>query len=54
MPFAIYDFGAIRVIPDLAEETHMKDKIPQAIGLVIFLETLIYISVAYTVLMGTN
>ncbi len=54
MPFAMYDFGAIRVIPDLAEETNMKDKIPRAIGLVIFLETLIYISVAFAILMGTN
>jgi len=54
MPFAMYDFGAIRVIPDLAEETNMKEKIPRAIGLVIFFETLIYISVAFAVLMGTN
>ena len=54
MPFAMYDFGAIRVIPDLAEETNMKDKIPKAIGLVIFFETLIYISVAFAVLMATN
>jgi amino acid transporter len=54
MPFAMYDFGAIRVIPDLAEETNMRDEIPKAIGLVIFLETLIYISVAFAVLMGTH
>ncbi len=54
MPYAMYDFGAIRVIPDLAEETNMKDKMPRAIGLVIVLETLIYISVAFAVLMGTD
>jgi amino acid transporter len=54
MPFAMYDFGAIRVIPDLAEETNMKEKIPRAIGLVIIFETLIYISVAFAVLMGTH
>jgi amino acid transporter len=54
MPFAMYDFGAIRVIPDLAEETHMEHKIPRAIALVMLFETLIYISVAFAVLMGTH
>ncbi|SMD31681.1 APC family permease [Picrophilus oshimae] len=54
MPYAMYDFGAIRVIPDLAEETNMKEKIPRAIALVMLFETLIYISVAFAVLMGTK
>lgn len=54
MPYAMYDFGGIRVIPDLAEETNNKSKIPRAIGMVLLFETLIYISVAFAIIMGTN
>jgi amino acid transporter len=54
MPFAMYDFGATRVIPDLAEEAKLKDKVPKAIFLTIIIESLIYIGVAVAILMGTN
>ncbi len=54
MPYAMYDFGAIRVIPDLAEETNMVDKIPKAIGYVILLETLVYLSVIIGVVLGMD
>ncbi|WP_276929872.1 APC family permease [Ferroplasma acidiphilum] len=54
MPYAMYDFGAIRVIPDLAEETNNRSKMPRAIGMVLLFETLIYISVAFAITMGTN
>ncbi len=54
MPFAMYDFGATRVIPDLAEEAKMKEKVPKAIFLTILIESLIYIGVAFAILMGTN
>lgn len=52
MPFAMYDFGSIRVIPDLAEETKLKEKIPKAIILTVIIESLIYIGIAFAVLMG--
>lgn len=52
MPFAMYDFGSIRVIPDLAEEAKMKDKVPKAIILTVIIESLIYIGIAFAVLMG--
>ncbi|MEM0157404.1 MAG: APC family permease [Thermoplasmataceae archaeon] len=52
MPFAMYDFGSIRVIPDLAEETKLKEKIPKAIIMTVVVESLIYISIAFAVLMG--
>ncbi len=54
MPYAMYNFGAIRVIPDLAEESNMADKIPKAIGYVILLETLVYLSVVIGVILGTD
>ena len=54
MPYAMYDFGAIRVIPDLAEESNMAEKIPKAIGYVILLETLVYLSVVISVILGTD
>ena len=54
MPEAMHDFGATRVIPDLAEEAKMKEKVPKAIFLTILIESLIYIGVAFAILMGTN
>ena len=52
MPFAMYDFGSIRVIPDLAEETKLKEKIPKAIIMTVVIESLIYIGIAFAVIMG--
>lgn len=54
MPLAMYDFGGIRVIPDLAEEAKKPDIIPKAVILTIIFETLIYISVAFAVLLSLN
>lgn len=54
MPLAMYDFGGIRVIPDLAEEAKRPEIIPKAVILTVIFETLIYISVAFAVLLSLN
>ncbi len=54
MPLAMYDFGGIRVIPDLAEEAKKPEIIPKAVILTVIFETLIYISVAFAVLLSIN
>lgn len=54
MPLAMYDFGGIRVIPDLAEETKKKDDVTKAVILTVIIETLIYISIAFAVLSSIN
>lgn len=54
MPLAMYDFGGIRVIPDLAEEAKKPEIIPKAVILTVIFETLIYISVAFAVILSVN
>lgn len=54
MPLAMYDFGGIRVIPDMAEEAKKPEMIPKAVIITVILETLIYISVAFAVLLSVN
>lgn len=59
MPITMYDFGGIRVIPDLAGETkkseiEKKDAIVKAVALTVLFETLIYISIAVAILSSIN
>ncbi len=59
MPLTMYDFGGIRVIPDLAGETkkdeiEKRDVIVKAVGLTVLFETLIYISIAVAVISSVN
>jgi len=59
MPLTMYDFGGIRVIPDLAGETRKNeveknDAIVKAVGLTVLFETLIYISIAVAILASIN
>ena len=54
MPLAMYDFGGIRVIPDLAEESKKKEHVTKAVILTVIIETLIYISIAFAVLSSIN
>ena len=54
MPLAMYDFGGIRVIPDMAEEAKKPQIIPKAVILTVIIETLIYISIAFSVLLSVN
>ncbi len=59
MPLTMYDFGGIRVIPDLAGETkkdqiEKKDVIVKAVGLTVLFETLIYISIAVAIISSVN
>jgi len=52
MPLAMYDFGATRVIPDLAEETNHQNDVAKAMVFTVVIETLIYIGVAFAILLG--
>ncbi len=52
MPLAMYDFGATRVIPDLAEETKRPNDVAKAIVFTVVIESLIYIGVAFAIVMG--
>ncbi len=52
MPLAMYDFGATRVIPDLAEETKHKNDVTKAMLFTVIIESLIYIGVAFAIIMG--
>ena len=52
MPLAMYDFGATRVIPDLAEETNHQNDVAKAMIFTVVIESLIYIGVAFAILMG--
>ncbi len=54
MPLAMYDFGGIRVIPDLAEESKKTEHVTKAVILTVIIETLIYISIAFAVLSSIN
>ncbi len=54
MPLAMYDFGGIRVIPDLAEESKKKESVTKAVILTVIIETAIYISIAFAVLSSIN
>ncbi len=59
MPLTMYDFGGIRVIPDLAGETkkseiEKKDAIVKAVALTVIFETLIYISIAVAIISSIN
>ena len=54
MPLAMYDFGGIRVIPDLAEESKKTSHVTKAVILTVIIETLIYISIAFAVLSSIN
>ncbi|HKJ96438.1 MAG TPA: APC family permease [Thermoplasmataceae archaeon] len=59
MPLTMYDFGGIRVIPDLAGETKLsevekKDAIVKAVAYTVLFETLIYISIAVAILASIN
>ncbi len=54
MPLAMYDFGGIRVIPDLAEEAKKPEIISRAVILTVIFETMIYISVAIAVIFSVN
>lgn len=52
MPLAMYDFGATRVIPDLAEESKRPHDVAKAIIFTVVIESLIYIGVAFAIIMG--
>ena len=52
MPLAMYDFGATRVIPDLAEETRHTKDLTKAMIFTVIVESLIYVGVAFAVIMG--
>lgn len=52
MPLAMYDFGATRVIPDLAEETKHKSDVTKAMIFTVVIESLIYIGVAFAIILG--
>ncbi|MCL4323066.1 MAG: APC family permease [Candidatus Thermoplasmatota archaeon] len=52
MPLAMYDFGATRVIPDLAEETRHKADVTKAMIFTVIIESLIYIGVAFAIILG--
>ncbi len=54
MPLAMYDFGGIRVIPDLAEESKKTEHVTRAVILTVIIETAIYISIAFAVLSSIN
>jgi amino acid transporter len=52
MPLAMYDFGATRVIPDLAEETKHKKDIGKAMIFTVVIESIIYVGVAFAIILG--
>lgn len=54
MPLAMYDFGGIRVIPDMAEEAKKPQYVTKAVILTVIIETAIYISIALAVLSSIN
>ncbi|MCL4438614.1 MAG: APC family permease [Candidatus Thermoplasmatota archaeon] len=52
MPLVMYDFGATRVIPDLAEETKHRGDIGKAMIFTVIIESLIYVGVGFAVVFG--
>lgn len=54
MPLVMYDFGATRVIPDLAEETKHRNDIGKAMIFTVIIESLIYIGVGFAVVFGIH
>jgi len=54
IPFAMFAFGGIRVIPDYAEESKKFRKLPLAIIIVVFGQLLIYLLLDFVFVTGIN